>query len=145
MPLSPNGKADRKALPAPEAGGADPSRPFVAPGTAIEQQIAQAWKDLLHVERVGLDDPFFELGGNSLLALQLHRRLTAELGVTLALTDLFQYPTVRALAARLSRREDTPSEDAAQAGRSRAEARRTVNRRAGASRGRVETDGDADE
>ncbi|WP_375760789.1 amino acid adenylation domain-containing protein [Corallococcus exercitus] len=145
MPLSPNGKADRKALPAPEAGGTDPARPFVAPGTAIEQQIAQAWKDLLHVERVGLDDPFFELGGNSLLALQLHRRLTAELGVTLALTDLFQYPTVRALAARLSRREDTPSEDAAQAGRSRAEARRTVNRRAGASRGRVETDGDADE
>ncbi|WP_223635564.1 non-ribosomal peptide synthetase [Corallococcus sp. EGB] len=145
MPLSPNGKADRKALPAPELGGADPSRPFVAPGTAIEQQIAQAWKDLLHVERVGLDDPFFELGGNSLLALQLHRRLTAELGVTLALTDLFQYPTVRALAARLSRREDTPSEDAAQAGRSRAEARRTVNRRAVASRGRVETDGDADE
>ncbi|NNB93287.1 amino acid adenylation domain-containing protein [Corallococcus exiguus] len=145
MPLSPNGKADRKALPAPESGGADPSRPFVAPGTAIEQQIAQAWKDLLHVEQVGLDDPFFELGGNSLLALQLHRRLTAELGVTLALTDLFQYPTVRALAARLSRREDTPSEDAAQAGRSRAEARRTVNRRAGASRGRVETDGDADE
>ncbi len=145
MPLSPNGKADRKALPAPEAGGADPSRPFVAPGTAIEQQLAQAWRDLLHVERVGLDDPFFELGGNSLLALQLHRRLTAELGVTLALTDLFQYPTVRALAARLSRREDTPSEDAAQAGRSRAEARRTVNRRAAASRGRVETDGDADE
>ncbi|RKH28704.1 amino acid adenylation domain-containing protein [Corallococcus sp. CA041A] len=145
MPLSPNGKADRKALPAPGSGGADPSRPFVAPGTAIEQQIAQAWKDLLHVEQVGLDDPFFELGGNSLLALQLHRRLTAELGVTLALTDLFQYPTVRALAARLSRREDTPSEDAAQAGRSRAEARRTVNRRAGASRGRVETDGDADE
>ncbi|RKG78442.1 amino acid adenylation domain-containing protein [Corallococcus exercitus] len=145
MPLSPNGKADRKALPAPELGGTDPARPFVAPGTAIEQQIAQAWKDLLHVERVGLDDPFFELGGNSLLALQLHRRLTAELGVTLALTDLFQYPTVRALAARLSRREDTPSEDAAQAGRSRAEARRTVNRRAGASRGRVETDGDADE
>ncbi|NNC03637.1 amino acid adenylation domain-containing protein [Corallococcus exiguus] len=145
MPLSPNGKADRKALPAPESGGADPSRPFVAPGTAIEQQIAQAWKDLLHVDQVGLDDPFFELGGNSLLALQLHRRLTAELGVTLALTDLFQYPTVRALAARLSRREDTPSEDAAQAGRSRAEARRTVNRRAGASRGRVETDGDADE
>ncbi|WP_244224349.1 amino acid adenylation domain-containing protein [Corallococcus sicarius] len=146
MPLSPNGKADRKALPAPESGGADPSRPFVAPGTAIEQQIAQAWKDLLHVERVGLDDPFFELGGNSLLALQLHRRLTAELGVQLALTDLFQYPTVRALATRLSRREEQPSEDAAQSGRSRAEARRTVNRRAAGSRGRVETtDGDADE
>ncbi|RKH14651.1 amino acid adenylation domain-containing protein [Corallococcus sp. CA053C] len=146
MPLSPNGKADRKALPAPELGGADPSRPFVAPGTAIEQQIAQAWKDLLHVERVGLDDPFFELGGNSLLALQLHRRLTAELGVQLALTDLFQYPTVRALATRLSRREEQPSEDAAQSGRSRAEARRTVNRRAAGSRGRAETtDGDADE
>ncbi|WP_233595381.1 MULTISPECIES: non-ribosomal peptide synthetase [Corallococcus] len=146
MPLSPNGKADRKALPAPELGGADPSRPFVAPGTAIEQQIAQAWKDLLHVERVGLDDPFFELGGNSLLALQLHRRLTAELGVKLALTDLFQYPTVRALATRLSRREEQPSEDAAQSGRSRAEARRTVNRRAVGGRGRAETtDGDADE
>jgi amino acid adenylation domain-containing protein len=145
MPLSPNGKADRKALPAPELGAADPARPFVAPGTAVEQRVAQAWKDLLHVERVGLDDPFFELGGNSLLALQLHRRLTAELGVTLALTDLFQYPTVRALAARLSRKEDVPSEDAAQAGRSRAEARRTVNRRVAASRGRVETDGDADE
>ncbi|MBU8895093.1 non-ribosomal peptide synthetase [Corallococcus sp. H22C18031201] len=145
MPLSPNGKADRKALPAPEMGKADPSRPFEAPRTDVEQKIAQAWKDLLHVEQVGLDDAFFELGGNSLLALQLHRRLTSELGAKLALTELFQYPTVRSLSERLSRRDEAPAVDAAQAGRARAEARRTVNRRVGSTRGRVETDGEMDE
>ncbi|MBJ6763015.1 amino acid adenylation domain-containing protein [Myxococcaceae bacterium JPH2] len=145
MPLSPNGKADRKALPAPETGKADPSRPFEAPRTDVEQKIAQAWKELLHVEQVGLDDAFFELGGNSLLALQLHRRLTSELGAKLALTELFQYPTVRSLSERLSRRDEAPAVDAAQAGRARAEARRTVNRRVGSTRGRVETDGEMDE
>ena len=106
LPLTPNGKVDRKALPAPEAGRLDSGRPFVAPRTETEQLIADALEEVLRLERVGLHDNFFELGGHSLLAVQLHRRLEAQLGVELALTELFQYPTVRALAQRLARRED---------------------------------------
>ena len=126
LPLTPNGKVDRKALPAPEAGRLDSGRPFEAPRTETEQLIANAWKETLRIERVGLDEPFFALGGNSLLAVQLHRRLQARLGVELALTELFQYPTVRALAQRLARREE-PGTDAARSGHARAEPRRPPN------------------
>ncbi len=99
LPLTPNGKLDRRALP-------DPAAPATAldatPRSELEQAIAALWRESLKLERVGMDDNFFELGGNSLLLAPLHQKLTATLAPDLALTELFRYPTVRALAGRLA-------------------------------------------
>ncbi|WP_339467297.1 non-ribosomal peptide synthase/polyketide synthase [Pseudomonas sp. EL_65y_Pfl1_R83] len=92
MPLSPNGKLDRKALPKPEAQGADA---YQAPQSAIEQQVAAIWRDVLGVERVGLNDNFFELGGHSLLVLMLKERIRKVSGVGLSVSQLMLNPTVR--------------------------------------------------
>ncbi|WP_339530513.1 MULTISPECIES: non-ribosomal peptide synthase/polyketide synthase [unclassified Pseudomonas] len=92
MPLSPNGKLDRKALPKPEAQGTDA---YQAPQSAIEQQVAAIWRDVLGVERVGLNDNFFELGGHSLLVLMLKERIRKVSGVGLSVSQLMLNPTVR--------------------------------------------------
>ncbi|XXY45533.1 amino acid adenylation domain-containing protein [Sorangium sp. So ce269] len=105
LPLTPNGKIDRKALPAPAAQRSDKGTAFVPTRTRIEQQLAEIWSELLRVDRVGIDDSFFDLGGHSLLLTQLHARLRRELDPSLALVDLFRYPTIRTLAGRL-RRDD---------------------------------------
>ncbi|MFP3526915.1 phosphopantetheine-binding protein, partial [Pantoea sp. SIMBA_072] len=81
LPLTGNGKLDRKALPQPDAGLLQGE--YVAPQSALEQQIAAIWADVLKLERVGLNDNFFELGGHSLLATQVMARLQMELGVNL--------------------------------------------------------------
>ncbi len=93
LPLSPNGKLDRKALPLPEAAGC--GRPYVAPESALEQQIAQIWASVLQVEQVGLDDHFFELGGHSLLATQVTARVETELGTTVPLDLLFKAESLK--------------------------------------------------
>ncbi|MGY2402561.1 amino acid adenylation domain-containing protein, partial [Pseudomonas sp. SDO5271_S396] len=95
MPLSPNGKLDRKALPKPEAAG----RAYVAPRTEREQQVAAVWAQVLDVERVGVHDNFFELGGHSLLVLMLKERLNKACGITLTVNQLMLHPTVAAQAA----------------------------------------------
>jgi amino acid adenylation domain-containing protein len=101
LPLTDNGKIDRKALPAPatERGAAT----FSAPRTALERDIAHIWAELLRVEQVGLGDNFFELGGHSLLIVRLQGRLRERLGREVAVTDLFRHSTVGALAAFLDR------------------------------------------
>ncbi|MBW9238995.1 amino acid adenylation domain-containing protein [Pseudomonas carnis] len=91
MPLSPNGKLDRKALPKPEAHGA---AQFQAPVSEIEQQIAAVWSEVLEVERVGLNDNFFELGGHSLRVLMLKERIRKVSGVNLSVSQLMLNPTV---------------------------------------------------
>jgi acyl carrier protein len=101
LPLTPNAKIDRKALPAPESVSSATPATYVAPGSEFEQLIAHVWSDLLHVERVGLDDNFFDLGGHSLLAVQAHRRIRDEAKRELSLTDLFRFPTIRGLAGFL--------------------------------------------
>jgi natural product biosynthesis luciferase-like monooxygenase protein len=101
LPLTPNAKIDRKALPAPESVSSAAPATFVAPASVFEQLIAHVWSDLLHVERVGLDDNFFDLGGHSLLAVQAHRRIRDEAKRELSLTDLFRFPTIRGLAGFL--------------------------------------------
>jgi amino acid adenylation domain-containing protein len=99
FPLTPNGKVDRKALPAPD--GRTEERPFVAPRTPREQALAEIWREVLGLERVGLEDDFFTLGGHSLLATQVLSRVRRELGVELPLRALFEASTVRALAERM--------------------------------------------
>jgi natural product biosynthesis luciferase-like monooxygenase protein len=105
LPLTPNKKIDRKALPAPESVSAEPKASFLAPATELEHAIAGIWSDLLRMPRVGLDDNFFDSGGHSLLAVQAHRRLRDAIGRDLALTDLFRFPTIRSLVRHLERGE----------------------------------------
>jgi amino acid adenylation domain-containing protein len=103
LPLTENGKVDRKALPNPEQPAA---AVYVAPRTAMQQLIAKIWQQALLVERVGLDDNFFDLGGHSLLVARVRFTLREKLGRDVALVDFFTYPTVRTLAQRLEEAEE---------------------------------------
>jgi amino acid adenylation domain-containing protein len=98
LPLTPNRKVDRKALPAPDAGRPDGAREYAAPTTPTEQAIAAIWQDLLRVEGVGLDDNFFDLGGHSLLAVECVARVESELGLRVAPREMV-YQTLRQVAA----------------------------------------------
>ncbi|KAA0947673.1 amino acid adenylation domain-containing protein [Pseudomonas sp. ANT_H14] len=95
MPLSPNGKLDRKALPAPDASLQQAA--YVAPGTELEQRIATIWQDVLKREQVGITDNFFALGGDSIVSIQVVSR-ARQAGIILTPKDLFQYQTVQSLA-----------------------------------------------
>src|SRR5450830_1774865 len=97
LPLTPNRKVDRKALPAPE-GAALASREYEAPQGQTEERLAAIWADLLRLERVGRQDNFFELGGHSLLTVQLQARLHQDLGVEINLRSLFGLSSLPALA-----------------------------------------------
>jgi amino acid adenylation domain-containing protein len=101
IPLTPNGKVDRRALPAPEQRPA--SRPYVAPRTAGEELVASIWAEVLGLDRVGALDNFFELGGHSLLALSVMGRLSAAVELEVPIHALFGQPTVEALGAELER------------------------------------------
>ncbi len=97
IPLTGNGKLDRRALPEPAAR----TRRFRSPVTPVEEMVAEVFADVLGVERVGLDDDFFELGGNSLVATQVVSRLGVAADTTVPVRALFEAPTVAALAARV--------------------------------------------
>ncbi|MGB0126153.1 MAG: non-ribosomal peptide synthetase, partial [Rhodocyclaceae bacterium] len=98
LPLTPNGKVDRKALPAPAA-----TRQIdddAASMTPLQSRVAALWCEVLNVEHVGLKQNFFDLGGHSLLATRVLARIEADLGVKLTLRDVFEAPTLYALARR---------------------------------------------
>ncbi|MEU2126668.1 amino acid adenylation domain-containing protein, partial [Nocardia niwae] len=98
LPLTPNGKLDRRALPAPEFVSATV---FRAPSSPVEQAVAEVFAGLLGAAEVGLDDDFFALGGNSLLATRVVARINEALDANVAVRELFEAPTVAALAARV--------------------------------------------
>ncbi|MGF6798549.1 amino acid adenylation domain-containing protein [Paraburkholderia youngii] len=102
LPLTVNGKLDRKALPAP-ADDAYARAAYEAPQGAVETALAEIWAELLGLERVGRHDNFFELGGHSLLAVQMSSRLSQAVGVELPLSTLFARPVLGDLAASLGR------------------------------------------
>ena len=97
LPLSPNGKLDRRRLPAPRRVR-DVGAEYAAPATATEILVARLWTDLLDVPRVGVDDDFFDLGGHSLLAVRVVAGLRREIGGGVSVLDVFQHRTVRELA-----------------------------------------------
>ncbi|BDH12172.1 non-ribosomal peptide synthase/polyketide synthase [Streptomyces hygroscopicus] len=107
LPLSANGKVDRAALPAPGTG-ADRPEP-VAPRTEAERRTAEVWAEVLGVERVGVQDDFFALGGDSILSIRLTSRLAEAFGTDLTPRAVFTHPTPAALAALLTQPETSPA------------------------------------
>lgn len=101
LPLSANGKVDRLALVAVDELEPELSSEYVAPRTAIENELASIWTELLNVERVGVDDNFFELGGNSLLAIQVIARTRQMFELDAPVIWLFEFATIRSLASRI--------------------------------------------
>ena len=104
FPLTPNGKVDRKALPAPASSRPDLSADCVLPRNAVEQRVAAIWQEVLGIEKVGVRDNFFDLGGHSLLVVKLHARLQQQgFDREISIVDMFRLPTIEALAQHLTR------------------------------------------
>jgi natural product biosynthesis luciferase-like monooxygenase protein len=149
LPLTPNGKIDRRALPVPEAiAGPAPSassqqrieaqtqhtqthfRPATDGAASGEiEAVSGIWRDVLRLPSVGLDDNFFDLGGHSLLAVQVLGLVRERLGLTIPITDLFRFPTVRLMARHLEGGPSSSGSAALDRGRARADARRQARQR----------------
>ncbi len=127
-PQTPNGKIDRKALPAPSELRSATSETFEAPDGELEHTIVGVWKEVLYLEQVGVDDNFFDLGGHSLLVVQAHRKLRDLCPKPLSLTDLYRFPTIRGLAGHLL--SDGSGDEQVERSEARGERRReAMNRR----------------
>lgn len=106
LPLLPNGKVDRRALPVPESLRPNLTITYQAPQSQTEQQIAKLWQEVLHLEKVGIHDNFFDLGGHSLLMLQVNHKLRAILQREISVVTMFQNPTINSLAQYLSQKTE---------------------------------------
>jgi amino acid adenylation domain-containing protein len=122
LPLTVNGKLDRKALPDPGAPGAAAVGRVVPPRTEPERRILEVWKEVLAMDEIGVESNFFDLGGNSLLVARVRARLRGAHGREVPIVDLFRFPTVAALARHLE--EERPPETAGRAERARARVER---------------------
>jgi acyl carrier protein len=114
FPLTPNGKINRKALPAPASNRVDSKHPFTPPRTPTEETLAKIWRELLRQPEIGIDDNFFEIGGHSLLAMQLMARARNEFQTEISLRNIFEAPTIAELAVILDRKKDQPAVPALQ-------------------------------
>jgi acyl carrier protein len=120
LPLTPNGKVDRRALPSPHSAIIVPA---AAPQSAVEKTIAAIWCEVLGIPSVGATANFFDLGGHSLLVVQVQRRLKEKLGREIAITDMFRFSTIQSLAGHL---EGTTVNSATEQGLDRANARKAM-------------------
>lgn len=102
IPLTPNGKVDRNQLQHLEGSRLELATAFSAPETKIEKEISEIWMELLQTKQIGINDNFFDLGGSSLLAAQLHQALKERLGLQVTILDIFQYPTIHSLSKHLT-------------------------------------------
>ncbi len=98
-PLTPSAKVDRKALPKPSNKRPLLAQDFIAPQTAVEKQLAGLWRELLQLDEIGVDDSFFDLGGNSLAAVRMVRQFHARFGHEIPAVSVFQHPTIAQLAS----------------------------------------------
>ncbi len=105
MPLTPNGKVDRRALPQPDNSRAELDTPFIAPRTPIERQLAEIWVEVLCLDRVGIHDNFFDLGGHSLTATRIVSQVIKKFQLEVPLQSLFQSPTVAEMAAVITEQQ----------------------------------------
>ena len=111
MPLTPNGKVDRKALPPPQAAAPETAQAGQAPRTELEAQLLALWRSSLENNAVGVHDNFFEWGGHSILATRLLYRIQRDLGLNATLMDLFQHPSPSGLAAALAGQAPAPGDE----------------------------------
>ncbi len=127
LPLTSNGKVDRSALPAPESSSTESTAHYAPPRGELEESLAAIWQDVLKVDRVGVSDNFFDLGGHSLSLIRVHAAVQKHLGRKIPMVEMFQFPTVSSLAAHLgaadpsqeSKRPTGPTAGDLQAGKSR--------------------------
>jgi aryl carrier-like protein len=110
LPLTPNGKLDRAGLPAPRQAGRPPDTVPAGAAGDLERTVTAAWRETLGVDRVGADDNFFDIGGNSLLLIQLRARLQRALGREVRTVTLFRNPTVRMFVRQLAGSDRTSTE-----------------------------------
>jgi acyl carrier protein len=112
LPLTTNGKIDRARLAELAKTDRQSDDTFVAPRTELEEELASIWVEILKVEHVGINDNFFDAGGNSLLVVQVQHKLQEATGSPISIVELFMHPTVRSLAAYLDQRQGTDGEAA---------------------------------
>jgi natural product biosynthesis luciferase-like monooxygenase protein len=129
LPLTANGKVNRKALPAPDRDRQEAASAYVAPASDLERVIGEVWQQLLGLAQVSTQDNLFDLGANSLLMVQANGRLKAVLGRELSLVEMFRFPSISTLAAHLASPpvgDGTPAarSEAAERGQSRGQQRR---------------------
>jgi acyl carrier protein len=105
FPLTSNGKLDRRALPDPDNLRPDREQDYVAPRNEIEKTIVAIWQSVLNVERVGVNDSFFDLGGHSLLLIRVQQLVKDSFEKPVSIMEMFEYPTIAALAEHLSRKD----------------------------------------
>ena len=98
LPVTPGGKIDQKALPTPVLTR---SRADTTPRTPTEKRVAEIWSEILEIKPIGVDDNFFDLGGHSLLAIRIISRIRESFSLEILLNNLFEEPTVRALASSI--------------------------------------------
>ncbi|WP_449224190.1 MupA/Atu3671 family FMN-dependent luciferase-like monooxygenase [Amycolatopsis speibonae] len=130
VPLTPNKKVDRRALPDLSDVRPEATTEYAPPTNETERLVTDVWRDVLGVDRVGVDDSFFELGGNSLLVVVARARLLEHRDNELSLVDMFRYPSARALAEAIDRKPSDGPDEAVGAGAARGSARRAAGQAA---------------
>ena len=119
LPLTPTGKVDRAALPDPDGARPELAASYVEPSSEMERALAEIWREVLQVDRVGVHDNFFDLGGHSLLLIRVHDRIREQIDRGVQMIVLFQFPTLRALSEHLRPSFGAPQPEPGKAGRAR--------------------------